>query len=79
MSRKVLQMRPREFSRPMLALADAFVPLVVRMVNDKNIVFARPQALDNDVHLPACSVPLRDGQKGGNNVSFIKGNVDVTS
>lgn len=79
MSRKVLQMRPREFSRPMLALADAFVPLVVRMVNDKNIVFARPQALDNDVHLPACSVPLRDGQKGGNNVSFIKGDADVTS
>lgn len=79
MSRKVLQMRPREFSRPMLALADAFAPLVARMVNDKNIVFARPQALDNDVHLPACSVPLRDGQKGGNNVSFIKGNVDVTS
>ena len=72
-------MRPREFSRPMLALADAFAPLVARMVNDKNIVFARPQALDNDVHLPACSVPLRDGQKGGNNVSFIKGNVDVTS
>ncbi len=79
MSRKVLQMRPREFSRPILALADAFAPLVARMVNDKNIVFARPQALDNDVHLPACSVPLRDGQKGGNNVSFIKGNVDVTS
>lgn len=79
MSRKVLQMRPREFSRPMLALADAFAPLVARMVNDKNIVFARPQALDNDVHLPACSVPLRDGQKGGNNVSFIKGDVDVTS
>ena len=79
MSRKVLQMRPREFSRPMLALADAFAPLVARMVNDKNIVFARPQALDNDVHLPACSVPLRDGQKGGNNVSFIKGNLDVTS
>ncbi len=79
MSRKVLQMRPREFSRPMLALADAFAPLVARMVNDKNIVFARPQALDNDVHLPACSVPLRDGQKGGNNVSFIKVDVDVTS
>ena len=79
MSRKVLQMRPREFSRPMLALADAFAPLVARMVNDKNIVFARPQALDNDVHLPASSVPLRDGQKAGNNVSFIKGNVDVTS
>ena len=79
MSRKVLQMRPREFSRPMLALADAFAPLVVRMVNDKNIVFARPQALDNDVHLPASSVPLRDGQKGGNGVSFIKGDADVTS
>lgn len=78
MSRKVLQMRPREFSRPMLTLADAFAPLVARMVNDKNIVFARPQALDNDVHLPACSVPLRDGQKDGNNVSFIKGNVNVT-
>lgn len=78
MSRKVLQMRPREFSRPMLALADAFVPLVVRMVNDKNIVFARPQALDNDVHLPASSVPLRDGQKGGNGVSFIMSDADVT-
>ena len=78
MSRKVLQMRPREFSRPMLALADAFAPLVARMVNDKNIVFARPQALDNDVHLPASFVPLRDGQKGGNGVSFIKSNADVT-
>ena len=63
----------------MLALADAFAPLVVRMVNDRNIVFARPQALDNDVHLPASSVPLRDGQKGGNGVSFIRGNVDVSN
>lgn len=79
MSRKVLQMRPREFSRPMLALADAFAPLVARMVNDKNIVFARPQALDNDVHLPAGSVPLRDRQKGGNVVSLIRSNADVTS
>ena len=72
-------MRPREFSRPMLALADAFAPLVARMVNDKNIVFARPQALVYDVHLPAISVPLRDGQKGGNGISFIKRDVDVTS
>lgn len=79
MSRKVLQMRPREFSRPMLALADAFAPLVVRMVNDKNIVFARPLALDNDVHLPASSVPLRDGQKGGNGVSLIRNDVDASN
>lgn len=79
MSRKVLQMRPREFSRPMLALADAFAPLVARMVNDKNIVFARPQALDNDVHLPARSVPLRDGQKGGNGVSLIRNNVNASN
>ena len=79
MSRKVLQMRPREFSRPMLALADAFAPLVVRMVNDKNIVFARPLALDNDVHLPASSVPLRDGQKGRNGVSLIRNNVDASN
>lgn len=78
MSRKVLQMRPREFSRPMLALADAFAPLVTRMVNDKNIVFARPQALDNDVHLPASSVPLRDGQKGGNGVSLIRNDIDAS-
>ena len=65
MSRQVLQMRPRDFSRNMLSLADAFVPLVERMVNDKNIVFARPQALENDVCVSPDSAHLPGLQKGG--------------
>lgn len=65
MSRQVLQMRPRDFSRNMLSLADAFAPLVERMVNDKNIVFARPQALENDVCVSPDSAHLPGLQKGG--------------
>lgn len=65
MSRQVLQMRPRDFSRNMLSLADAFVPLVERMVNDKDIVFARPQALENDVCVSPDSTHLPGLQKGG--------------
>ncbi len=65
MSRQVLQMRPRDFSRNMLSLADAFVPLVERMVNDKDIVFARPQALENDVYVSPDSAHLPGLQKGG--------------
>ena len=65
MSRQVLQMRPRDFSRNMLSLADAFVPLVEPMVNDKNIVFARPQALENDVCVSPDSAHLPGLQKGG--------------
>ena len=65
MSRQVLQMRPRDFSRNMLSLADAFVPLVERMVNDKDIVFARPQALENDVYVSPDSTHLPGLQKGG--------------
>ncbi len=66
MSRQVLQMRPRDFSRNMLSLADAFAPLVERMVNDKNIVFARPQALESDVCVSPGSAHLPGLQKGGN-------------
>ena len=58
-------MRPRDFSRNMLSLADAFVPLVERMVNDKDIVFARPQALENDVCVSPDSTHLPGLQKGG--------------
>lgn len=65
MARQVLQMRPRDFSRNMLSLADAFAPLVERMVNDKNIVFARPQALENDVCVSPDSAHLPGLQKGG--------------
>ena len=65
MSRQVLQMRPRDFSRNMLSLADAFAPLVERMVNDKNIVFARPQALENDVCVSPDSAHRPGLQKGG--------------
>lgn len=46
MSQQIIRMRPPKFSRPMLALADAFVPLVQRMLRDPKLVFARPAGLD---------------------------------
>lgn len=78
MSRQVLQMRPRDFSRNMLSLADAFAPLVERMVNDKNIVFARPQALENDVCVSPDSAHLPGLQKGGKPGQKSVRNKDVT-
>jgi len=61
MSQKIIRMRPSKFSRPMLALADAFVPLVQRMLRDPELVFARPAGLDAralPAPLPSAPVPV---------------------
>lgn len=44
--KNIIRMRPAKLSRPMQALADAFVPLVRRMLRDPGLVFARPAGLD---------------------------------
>lgn len=46
--KKKLEMRPREFSRKMQALADLFAPLVNRMLHDPDVVFARPDSLAHE-------------------------------
>ncbi len=57
--KKLLPMRPRRFSRNMIALADAFVPLIRRMVSDPEVVFTRPGVL---AHHAPCAAPQRESE-----------------
>ncbi len=45
MNKTLLPMRPQRISKEAFELADAFVPLVQRMLSDPAIVFARPEVL----------------------------------
>ena len=54
-----VNMRPIAFSREMQQLADDFVPLVTRMLNDPDIVFTRPESLAYEVPHPEGNVMFR--------------------
>ena len=45
MKPETIPMRRLEESPHMAALADAFVPLLLAMINDPNIIFSRPSEL----------------------------------
>ncbi len=45
MKKTLLTMRQPRISKEAFELADAFVPLVQRMLSDPSIVFARPEVL----------------------------------
>ncbi len=53
-----LPMRPQTFSRELVELADAFVPLIQRMLNAPDVVFSRPDALYHHVPQPQ-QLPLQ--------------------
>lgn len=67
-----VNMRPAKFSRSLQDLADAFVPLVNRMLTDPEVVFTRPDALAHVSHFSSkCE---REQSLSITDMNFIMGN-----